>query len=174
MYTNRFKTFFTLRREALGKHGSGAGGTRNISGNSTMHEELEAELAKLHRKPAALLFTSCYVANESTLHTMGQMLPGTLIHFISLLFNLIWLTVDVDILNSLFSKFIMLYVEGVHIYSDSGNHASMIHGIRTSRAPKHVYRHNDTEDLSEKLKGSDIGRPKIVAFETVHSMTGKI
>ncbi|GAU94754.1 hypothetical protein RvY_06475 [Ramazzottius varieornatus] len=125
-------------REALGKHGSGAGGTRNISGNSTMHEELEAELAKLHRKPAALLFTSCYVANESTLHTMGQMLPG------------------------------------VHIYSDSGNHASMIHGIRTSRAPKHVYRHNDTEDLAEKLEGSDIGRPKIVAFETVHSMTGAI
>ncbi|XP_055343778.1 5-aminolevulinate synthase, non-specific, mitochondrial-like isoform X2 [Paramacrobiotus metropolitanus] len=123
---------------ALSKHGSGAGGTRNISGNSTMHEELESELAKLHKKPAALLFTSCYVANESTLHTLGQMLPG------------------------------------VHVYSDAGNHASMIHGIRTSRAPKHVFRHNDPGHLREKLHNSELGRPKIVAFETVHSMTGAI
>ena len=72
----RMTNFFLCFREALENYGSGAGGTRNISGNSTMHEELEAELAKLHQKPAALLFTSCYVANESTLHTLGQMLPG--------------------------------------------------------------------------------------------------
>ena len=48
----------------------------------------------------------------------------------------------------------------------------MIHGIRTSRAPKHVYAHNDPNDLRAKLHGSELGRPKIVAFETVHSMTG--
>ena len=62
--------------EALYKHGAGAGGTRNISGNSPYHEELEQELAGLHQKEAALLFTSCFVANDSTLYTLARMLPG--------------------------------------------------------------------------------------------------
>ena len=70
------KSSVFLYSEALHKHGAGAGGTRNISGNSIHHEELEQELASLHRKDAALLFTSCYVANDSTLTTLGKMLPG--------------------------------------------------------------------------------------------------
>jgi len=63
-------------RQTLDKFGSGAGGTRNISGNSMFHENLEKDLAALHKKEAALLFTSCFVANDSTLFTLGKMIPG--------------------------------------------------------------------------------------------------
>ncbi|XP_052780821.1 5-aminolevulinate synthase, erythroid-specific, mitochondrial-like isoform X1 [Mya arenaria] len=123
---------------ALLEHGAGAGGTRNISGNSPLHEELESEIASLHKKDAALVFTSCFVANDSTLYTLGKSIPG------------------------------------VHIFSDQGNHASMIHGIRTSGAPKHIFRHNDPEHLEKLLSEIDPSVPKIVAFETVHSMDGAV
>lgn len=63
-------------RKALDEHGTGAGGTRNISGNSLLHENLEKELANLHQKESALLFTSCFVANDSTLFTLAKALPG--------------------------------------------------------------------------------------------------
>lgn len=60
-------------------HGAGAGGTRSISGTSRFHLELEYDLADLHGKDAALLFSSCFVANDSTLFTLAKMLPGTLL-----------------------------------------------------------------------------------------------
>uniref|UniRef100_A0A673CJD1 5-aminolevulinate synthase n=1 Tax=Sphaeramia orbicularis TaxID=375764 RepID=A0A673CJD1_9TELE len=124
--------------DTLKKHGSGAGGTRNISGTSKFHVELEYELADLHGKDAALLFTSCFVANDSTLFTLAKMLPGC------------------------------------EIYSDAGNHASMIQGIRNSGVKKFVFRHNDVKHLQELLEKSDPSTPKIVAFETVHSMDGAV
>nr|XP_043894947.1 5-aminolevulinate synthase, nonspecific, mitochondrial-like isoform X1 [Solea senegalensis] len=124
--------------ETVQKHGAGAGGTRNISGTSQFHVELEQELADLHSKDAALLFTSCFVANDSTLFTLAKMLPGC------------------------------------EIYSDAGNHASMIQGIRNSGVKKFVFRHNDINHLQELLEKSDASTPKIVAFETVHSMDGAV
>lgn len=124
--------------DTLEKHGSGAGGTRNISGTSKFHVALEHELADLHGKDAALLFTSCFVANDSTLFTLAKMLPGC------------------------------------EIYSDAGNHASMIQGIRNSGAKKFIFRHNDAKHLRELLEKSDPSAPKIVAFETVHSMDGAV
>ncbi|KAG8177301.1 hypothetical protein JTE90_002528 [Oedothorax gibbosus] len=124
--------------EAVQEHGAGSGGTRNISGNSNYHHELETELASLHQKEAALLFTSCYVANDSTLYTLARHLPGC------------------------------------HIFSDAGNHASMIQGIRNSGVPKHIFKHNDPDDLERKLQAVDPRIPKIVAFETVHSMSGAV
>ena len=61
----------------------------------------------------------------------------------------------------------------MHFFSDAGNHASMIQGIRTSMAERHIFRHNDPVALAEALEKVPRGTPKVVAFETVHSMDGE-
>ena len=65
-------------------------------------------------------------------------------------------------------------IPGCEVFSDADNHASMIEGIRHSRAPKHIWKHNDPADLDRKLAAADPAAPKLVAFESVYSMDGDI
>lgn len=124
--------------DCIQDHGVGAGGTRNISGTSVYHVDLEAELADLHQKERALLFTSGYVANQTTLATLAKILPKTI------------------------------------FFSDAKNHASMIQGLRLSKAPKQIFRHNDCDHLRELLAAAPKDASKVVVFESVYSMDGDI
>ncbi len=70
----------TAMHEALEATGAGSGGTRNISGTTVYHKQLEAELSDLHGKEAALVFTSAYIANDATLSTLPRLFPGLIIY----------------------------------------------------------------------------------------------
>ncbi|CUM48985.1 unnamed protein product [Debaryomyces fabryi] len=125
-------------KRVLTKYGSGAGGTRNIAGHNIHALKLEAELATLHKHEAALVFSSCFVANDAVLSLFGQK------------------------------------IKDLVIFSDELNHASMIQGIKNSRAKKHVFKHNNLADLEEKLAQYPKSTPKLIAFESVYSMCGSI
>ena len=133
------KVVIDAMHTALDQTGAGSGGTRNIAGTSHYHVALEHELATLHQKSGALLFSSAYVANEWTLIALSKIVPN------------------------------------IEFISDSKNHASLIEGMRHSRAPKHIFRHNDLDDLRAKLE--DVSSRKAtpcVVLESVYSMDGDV
>ena len=116
--------------------GTGSGGTRNISGTSSYHADLEREIAALHNKEASLIFPSAYTANQSTLWTLCKKL------------------------------------EGIEVFSDELNHASMIQGIKNANVPCHIFRHNDIDHLRKLLNTSNASVPKIIVLESLYSMEG--
>jgi 5-aminolevulinate synthase len=131
------KVVLDAMHTALDMTGAGSGGTRNIAGTSHYHVALEHELATLHKKEKALLFSSAYVANEWTLIALAKIIPN------------------------------------IEYISDSNNHNSIIVGISHSKAKKVVFKHNDLEDLEQKLKISFAqGNVPCVVFESVYSMDG--
>ncbi len=133
------KVVIDAMHTALDHTGSGSGGTRNIGGTSHYHVALEYELATLHKKEKALLFSSAYVANEWTLIALAKIIPN------------------------------------IEYISDSNNHNSMIVGIQHSRAKKVVFKHNDLDDLEQKLKISFAqGNTPCIVFESVYSMDGDV
>jgi len=131
------KVVLDAMHTALDMTGAGSGGTRNIAGTSHYHVALEHELATLHKKERALLFSSAYVANEWTLIALAKIIPN------------------------------------IEFISDENNHNSIIIGIQHSKAKKVIFKHNDLEDLDQKLKISFAqGNTPCVVFESVYSMDG--
>lgn len=120
------------------RSGAGSGGTRNISGTTIHHKELEQTLAGWHGKDNALLFAGAYLANVTTLQTLGRHTPG------------------------------LVFI------SDERNHASIIEGMRATDNQKIIFRHNDMAHLEEILQSLPADTPKLLAFESVYSITGTI
>lgn len=127
------KLSFTSHRS-----GAGSGGTRNISGTTVHHRELEQTLAQWHEKDNALLFAGAYLANVTALQTLGRHMPG------------------------------LVFI------SDERNHASMIEGMRSAPNTKIVFRHNDIVHLEEVLRALPPDSPKLIAFESIYSITGTV
>lgn len=120
------------------RSGTGSGGTRNISGTTVHHRELEQTLAGWHEKDNALLFAGAYLANVTALQTLGRHIPG------------------------------LIFI------SDERNHASMIEGMRAVNNQKIIFRHNDMAHLEEILQSLPVDTPKLVAFESIYSITGTV
>ena len=152
---------------AIDQFGGGSGGTRNISGTNQGHVELEQELASLHGKESALVFSSCYVTTQAppaTARSPGRSLRDCLCF---------------QVANDAILGMLPAFLPNVQIFSDQGNHASIIQGIHHAKLShqlggKHIYRHNDLEHLEELMSACNPEDPKVVVFESVYSMSGTV
>ncbi len=122
--------------DSVKKLGTGSGGTRNISGNSSAIVNLENKIADLHSKEKAVVFSSGYVANETTISTLLNLLDEAV------------------------------------VFSDEKNHASIISGIKKSKAVKEIFKHNDLNHLEALIKKYPENKPKVIIFESIYSMDG--
>lgn len=127
-----------VMKKTLDKYGAGAGGTRNIAGHNKHALQLEAEIAALHKKEGALVFSSCFVANDAVISLLGQK------------------------------------IKDLVIFSDELNHASMIVGIKHAYTKKHIFKHNNLQELEKLLAMYPKSTPKLIAFESVYSMSGSV
>lgn len=123
-----------VAKEALDRYGFGMSSVRFICGTSTVHKELEGEIAKFFETEDAILYSSCFDANGGLFETILQ--------------------------------------EGDAVFSDELNHASIIDGIRLSKAERFRYKHSDLGELEEKLKESGTRRRKLIVTDGVFSMDG--
>ena len=124
--------------EVIKKVGTGSGGTRNISGTTPYHQNLEKSIANFHKKESALIFTSAYVANQTSIWTICKAFKN------------------------------------ICVFSDELNHASLIQGIKNSKAECKIFKHNNLDHLEKLLKSTEISRPKLIVFESLYSMEGTI
>ena len=122
--------------EVIKTVGTGSGGTRNISGSTPYHNQLEKDIANFHCRDKALIFSSAYIANQATLSTLCKR------------------------------------IENIKVFSDELNHASLIEGIKNSKADCSIFRHNDLDHLEKLLSECELDRPKIIVFESLYSMDG--
>ena len=138
--------------EATKKWGIGNGSARLLTGNLDIHYELEKEVANFKDREASLTFVAGFLVNEGCIPAIVNVL-------------------DVSLLRSLFFR---KSDPDTIIFSDELNHASTIAGIKLSKAPKEIYKHNDMNSLGDKLKKYSKNKRKLIVTDGVFSMDGDI
>jgi len=140
-------------KEGLEKWGIGNGSARLLTGNLYFHQELEDKIAKFKNRPAGLSFVTGYMANAGAIPPLVNVFKPSLM--------------------SLIRGKILKDKETI-VFSDEFNHASIIAGVRLSKAEKEIYKHCDATDLEEKLKKYPLSQRKLIISDGVFSMDGDI
>lgn len=139
--------------EGVKRWGIGNGSARLLTGNLEFHQILESKIAAFKGRAAALTFVSGYMANSGTIPALANVYKPTLRSFIT----------------GKTEKY-----RDTIIFSDEYNHASIVAGIKMSKAEKEIYCHRDMKDLSDRLKKYKKSQRKIIVSDGVFSMDGDI
>lgn len=139
--------------KAVEKYGMGSGGSRLISGNISIQQELEAKIAKFKGAEDAITFSTGYMTNTGVIPALLEPPVDSIFSYIK---------------NKTF------FADKSAVFSDQLNHASIIDGIRLSKADRFVYRHRDMNDLEDKLKHAKKYKRKLIVTDGVFSMDGDI